>query len=108
MEKVISMTVGEIREKYGDDKDKLKEMLDSAPEYDGDPNPAGQPVARGFAAFKEYINKKGRPQVADKKVVVSIRIPSSDAEKLRAMGKGWQTSVGNYIVSGVRQGKIIK
>ena len=63
-------------------------------------------VGRGFAAFKEYINRDGRPPVADKKVVVSIRLPSSDAEKLRAMGKGWQTSVCDYLIQGIRQGKI--
>jgi len=102
----LCMTANEIQKKYGDDREKLKTMLDSAPEYNGDPNPGGRPIARGFASFKEYINKKGRPQVTDKKVVVSIRIPSSDAEKLRAMGKGWQTKVGDYIVSGLRQGKI--
>jgi uncharacterized protein (DUF4415 family) len=63
-------------------------------------------VGRGFAAFKENINRNGRPKVAEKKVVVSIRLPSSDAEKLRTMGKGWQTKVGNYLVHGIRQGKI--
>jgi uncharacterized protein (DUF4415 family) len=63
-------------------------------------------IGRGFAAFKENINRSGRPTVAEKKVVVSIRLPSSDAEKLRTMGKGWQTKVGNYLVHGIRQGKL--
>ena len=63
-------------------------------------------VGRGFAAFKECINRNGRPKVADKKVVVSLRIPSSDAEKLRAMGKGWQTRVCDYLVRGIRHGQI--
>jgi len=63
-------------------------------------------VGRGFAAFKENINRNGRPTVAEKKVVVSIRIPGPDAEKLRAMGKGWQTKVGDYLVQGIRRGKI--
>ena len=63
-------------------------------------------IGRGFAAFKEYINRDGRPSVADKKVVVSIRLPSSDVEKLRAMGKGWQTRVCDYLVQGIRQNKI--
>ena len=63
-------------------------------------------IGRGFAAFKENINRNGRPAVAEKKVVVSIRIPGSDAEKLRAMGKGWQTKVGNYLVQGIRHDKI--
>ena len=64
-------------------------------------------IGRGFAAFKEHINKDGRPPVIDKKVVVSIRLPSSDVEKLRAMGKGWQTSVGKYLIHGIRNGKIV-
>ena len=63
-------------------------------------------IGRGFAVFKENINRNGRPPVAEKKVVVSIRLPDSDAEKLRAMGKGWQTKVGEYLIQGIHQGKI--
>ena len=62
-------------------------------------------LGRGFAAFRENINRNGRPTVAEKKVVVSIRLPSPDAEKLRAMGKGWQTIGGNYLLQGIRHGK---
>jgi uncharacterized protein (DUF4415 family) len=81
-------------------------MLVAAPEINEDPNPGGQSVARGFAAFKEYINRQGRPKSTDKKVVVSFRMPNSDAEKLRAMGKGWQTKASEYLVQGIRHGKI--
>jgi uncharacterized protein (DUF4415 family) len=63
-------------------------------------------IGRGFAAFRENINRNGRPTVTEKKVVVSLRLPGSDAEKLRAMGKGWQTKVGNYLIQGIRHGKI--
>jgi uncharacterized protein (DUF4415 family) len=63
-------------------------------------------LGRGFAAFRENINRNGRPPVAEKKAVVSIRLPGSDAEKLRAMGKGWQTIVGNYLIQSIRHGKI--
>jgi uncharacterized protein (DUF4415 family) len=63
-------------------------------------------IGRGFAAFKEHINRSGRPPVEDKKVVVSIRLPSSDVKKLRAMGKGWQTRVCDYLVQGIRQGEL--
>jgi len=38
--------------------------------------------------------------------VVSFRIPSSDVEKLRAIGKGWQTKASDYLVQGIRHGKI--
>jgi uncharacterized protein (DUF4415 family) len=63
-------------------------------------------IGRGFAAFRENINRNGRSTVAEKKVVVSIRLPGPDAERLRAMGKGWQTKVGNYLIQGIRHGKI--
>jgi len=65
-------------------------------------------IGRGFAAFQEYINRNGRPKVEDKKVVVSIRLPSSDAEKLRALGKGWQTRVRDYLIQGIRNDTIAK
>ena len=106
MEKPKSMTEQEIQKKYGSDKGKLKAMLAAAPEFDEDPNPGGRSIARGFAAFKEHINRQGRPKVTDKKVVVSFRMSISDAEKLRAMGKGWQTKASNYLVQGIRHGKI--
>ena len=63
-------------------------------------------MGRGFSVFKEHINRSGRPSVEDKKVVVSLRLPSSDVKKLRAMGKGWQTKVGEYLVRGIRHGEI--
>ena len=63
-------------------------------------------IGRGFAVCKEYINRNGRPRVEDKKVVVSIRLPSTDVEKLRSMGKGWQTRVSDFLSQGIRHGKI--
>jgi len=38
--------------------------------------------------------------------VVSFRMPNSDVEKLRSMGKGWQTKASEYLVQGIRLGKI--
>ena len=63
-------------------------------------------IARGFAEFKEYINRNGRPKVADPKVSISIRIPLSRAEELRASGRGWQTRASDYIVKGIDTGKL--
>jgi uncharacterized protein (DUF4415 family) len=63
-------------------------------------------LGRGFAAFKEHINRSGRPKVEDRKIVVSIRLPNTDVEKLRAMGKGWQTRVSNYLSQGIQNDKI--
>jgi len=106
MEKPKSMTGRKIQKKYKNEIKALKATLAAAPEFDEDPNPDGKVVARGFAAFKKYINRQGRPKAVDKKVVVSFRIPSSDVEKLRAMGKGWQTKASDYLVQGIRHGDL--
>jgi len=106
MEKPKTMTGQEIKKNYKKEIKELKTTLAAAPEFNEDPNPDGKVVARGFAAFKKYINRQGRPKVEDKKVVVSFRIPSSDVEKLRAIGKGWQTKASDYLVQGIRHGKI--
>jgi len=65
--KLVSMTAGEIREAYGKDEERIMAMARAAPEREGDLNPGGKPVARGFAQFREYINRKGRPKAARKK-----------------------------------------
>ena len=106
MEKTVSMTSKEIRKKYGNDKAKIKTMLDAAPEFtieemDVKPGPV---VARGFAAFKEYINRNGRPKAEDPKVSISIRIPLSKAAWLRETGPGWQTRTSDFVVDGINRG----
>ncbi|MDR1071159.1 MAG: BrnA antitoxin family protein [Rickettsiales bacterium] len=101
MKKMIRMTAEEIRKNL--DVKKAIAMAKAAPEYDGGPDPAGKVVARGFAAFKEYINKNGRPRVDDPKEVVSIRLPASVIKSLRATGRGWRTRAGEYLVDGFRQ-----
>ena len=64
-------------------------------------------MARGFAAFKEYINKNGRPKVEDPKVSISIRIPRSCATALRATGKRWQTRTSEFVIDGINGGKLV-
>lgn len=68
----------------------------------------GPVVARGFAQFKEYINKNGRPKAEDPKVGISIRIPLSLATMMRATGPGWQTRMSEYIVKGIQDGALGK
>jgi len=63
----------------------------------------GKPVARGFAQFKEFINRKGRPKSEDPRVNVSIRIPLSYAARLRSTGPGWQTRMGDYVINGINR-----
>ncbi|MDR0321849.1 MAG: BrnA antitoxin family protein [Treponema sp.] len=111
MEKIIRKNSKKIRKEWTPEKlvDLAKKEIPSFPTGILDEDMATGRVkhlGRGFATFKENINRNGRPSVAEKKVVVSIRLPGPDAEKLRAMGKGWQTKVGNYLIQGIRHGKI--
>jgi hypothetical protein len=54
----------------------LQAMYDSAPEFDdGFADTDSNPAARGFAAFREYMNQNGRPKVADRKEIVPFRLP---------------------------------
>ena len=107
MEEIVNMSSKEIRKKYGNDKAKIKALLDAAPEFEDDPNPDGKLMARGFAIFKEYINRQGRPKVEDPKVSISIRIPLSKATGLRATGPGWQTRVSDFVIKGYDHGEFV-
>ena len=105
MEKLINMTEQEILEKYGNDMGKLKAMLAAAPEFNEDPNPEGRPVARGFGAFKEYINRNGRPRKEDKKVHVSIRLPESIVKAFQTE-PSYTKKLSEYIMDGINSGKL--
>jgi len=86
----------------------IKAMLTSAPEFtleEAEVKP-GKFIGRGFAAFKEHINKTGCQKVIDPKVVISIRIPQSLVEQMRASGRGWQTRAGEYLVKGIKRGEL--
>ena len=106
-EKIISMTANEIREKYNVNAAIAKAK--SAPEVSFEEMGVepGNVVARGFAAFKEHINRNGRPKVKDPKVSVSIRIPLSAADSLRATGPGWQTRMSDYLLKGISKGELV-
>ena len=108
-EKIMSMTLEEMKKKYKMTPAQRKEMLANAPEFSIDeiPELAGfvpTKTFRGFAAFKEHINRSGRPKIDDPKQVVSIRLPASMIKTLRATGKGWQTRLSEYAVAGIRAG----
>jgi uncharacterized protein (DUF4415 family) len=102
----IKMTAEEIHEKYGKDEAEAIVAAKSAPEEKKLPFKPGPVAARGFAAFKEHINRNGRPKAIDKKVIVAIRIPNSTLEKLRATGRGWQTRVSEYLETGIANGNL--
>ena len=106
MAQVSRMTAQEARDYVGKNNAKLQVAYESAVEFEADE--PGKFIGRGFAAFKEYINKNGRPKVDDKKILVSIRLPESAIASLRATGSGWQTRVSNYVVKGVNRGALNK
>jgi len=103
--RIISMTAEEIRETYGKDEAKALAVARAAPEENRDINPGGKSVARGFAKFREHINRKGRPKVTDKKVKISIRLPESYASMLREID-GYSTIVSDYVIKGITCGDI--
>jgi len=106
MKKTINMTSREMREYSKKNKTKIQAQLDAAPESDEIPF-EGKRVGRGFASFKEYINRQGRPKVKDPKVSISIRIPMSKAAKLRETGPGWQTRTSDFVVEGIDRGILV-
>jgi len=106
MKKTTNMTSKEMWEYSKKNKTKILSQLDTAPEFDELPF-EGKRIGRGFASFKEYINRQGRPKSEDPKVSISIRIPLSKAVKLRKTGPGWQTRTSNFIVDGIDRGILI-
>jgi hypothetical protein len=103
--KKVSMTAEEIRKTYGKDEAKAMAMARAAPEEIHDINPGGKSVARGFATFREHINKKGRPKTRDKKVKISIRLPESYVTRLRSVD-GYSTIISDYVIKGLAGGAI--
>jgi len=57
-----------------------------------------------FMPLMQHSSHLGRPKAEDPKVNISIRIPLSKAQKLRATGKGWQTRTGKFIIDGIDSG----
>jgi len=103
MKKTVNMTSKEMHKYSVKNKTKIQSQLDTAPEFDELPF-EGKRIGRGFASFKEYINRQGRPRAEDPKVSISIRIPLSKAAKLRETGPGWQTRTSNFVVDGIDRG----
>ncbi|MDR2727817.1 MAG: BrnA antitoxin family protein [Chitinispirillales bacterium] len=58
------------------------------------------------SAIEHERNLGGRPKSADKKILISIRLRESTVQKLKGLGKGWQTAAGKYLMDGVNSGKI--
>ena len=99
--KIVSMTASEIKKTGNLDK-AIKQAQKSKPMP---VSAGGKRVATGFAEFKEYINRKGRPKVKDKKVRISIRLPESVVADLREID-GYSTILSDFIMSGISSGEI--
>ena len=95
MAKSISMTVDEIRKNY--DAEKVINMAKSAPEEKELPFIPAPVVGRGFASFKEHINKGGRPLKDNKKKQLNLRIDSDIVEFFQSKGAGWQTRINDSL-----------
>jgi hypothetical protein len=103
--KIMSMTSEEVRRVYGKDEARIMEMAQSAPEEEHDPNPGGKPIARGFAQFRQYINRSGRPRVESRKTKISIRLPEETVARLRTV-EGYTTILSDYIMGGLKNGTL--
>lgn len=106
MARVSKITEQEAHDYVEKNDAKLQAAYEAAAEFEA--SEPGEFIGRGFAAFKEHINKSGRPKVDDKKVLVAIRLPKSAISSLRATGRGWQTRLSNYVIRGLRRGAFKK
>ena len=109
--KITRMTVQEMRDYKKKNATKLQEAYDAAQPVmlENDDNQPVVRIGRGFAAFKEYINKKGRPKVDDKQISVSLRLPESVIKSLRStVGRSWRSYARDYIIKGLGNGDFEK
>jgi len=101
----INMTAEEIRKNY--DVKKAIAMAKSAPEEKELPFVPTPAVGRGFAAFKEHINRNGRPLKENKKKQISLRLDSDIVDFFQNTGDGWQTRINDSLRKVVQLHEII-
>ena len=101
------MNAQEMQKFVEKNNDKLQAAYDAAQPAapEGDKAKPVKRAARGFAEFKEYINKNGRPRIEDKKVHVSIRLPESIVTAFRTEA-AYTTKLSEYIMDGINSGKL--
>jgi uncharacterized protein (DUF4415 family) len=61
-------------------------------------------VAKGFAQFREHINRKGRPKSAETLQGIYVRLPRDTVARLRSAGRGWQSKFREKINEMIRMG----
>ena len=65
-------------------------------------------VGRGFAVFRENINKNGRPLKENKKKQINLRIDSDIVDFFQSTGAGWQTKINDSLRKVIQLREIIK
>ena len=112
MGKIIRMSESEFFARKGISDEELTAMLEAAPEFSSEEmglEPlVGEPIARGFDEFKEYLKKREMEAHEEPEVSISVRIPRSYARGLRATGRGWRNRVGEYLINGIKRGDLGK
>ena len=67
-------------------------------------DPNAQPLTS--AELAQFRPLRGRPPLATKRPMLSMRVDADVLEHLRASGKGWQTKVNALLRQAVEQGKV--
>jgi hypothetical protein len=102
MKQTIRMTVKEIHKNL--DVKAAIAMAKNAP-VQRDPYPQGKIGGRGFASFREHINRLGRPRNQTRKIMIGIRLPESVVMNLRATN-GYSSMVADYVLDGINRGAL--
>jgi len=63
-------------------------------------------IGRGISSLMKYTEKSDYQKTEDPKVSISIKIPLSYANRLRATGRGWQTRMSDYLIKGLKCGAL--
>ena len=88
-------------------KPEVQAMLEYAPEFgeeifDQEGISPGKTIARGFAAFKQYINRKGRPKLDKPTEAVTIRLPREFVDNMRrSNGKRWRSEIARQVLGNI-------
>jgi hypothetical protein len=105
MGKLVKMTKSEMRAETAKDRKAIIARAKAAPEAESLPFKPGPVAARGFATFKEHINRKGRPKSKDKKVMIGICLPESKVAELRANDQ-YSRYIADYVMEGLSTGAL--
>jgi uncharacterized protein (DUF4415 family) len=63
-------------------------------------------VGKGPSAVHKYLARRGRPKKEFPKEVINIAFERRDLLHLRALGRGWQTRLREYVEQGIAAGAL--